>query len=86
MSKLFIDKDFMMKEFGRLNLEKDIQLTDEQIDALNELQGKGRIFLCYICEHVPPSADRSAAIRSFRTAIWQANQAIIHDWPSESGS
>lgn len=77
----------------RLNLNQATEATDEQIKDVMDYhewneqkiaQGvKVREALAQalkvIIENVPPSADRSAAIRKIRDARMDCNSAITHD-------
>ena len=75
------------------NLSQATSITDEQLDSVMayhpwtpEQIAKGKIVrdalsaaLKAIIENVPPSADRSAAIRKIRDARMDANSAITHN-------
>lgn len=53
--------------------------TDAQTAVGNLIRNSLGIALKVIIENVPPSADRSAAIRKLRDARMDCNSAITHD-------
>ena len=50
--------------------------TDGQIPKYQKLREAGRLVVLVMMEVCPPSADRTAAIRYIRQAIWTANASI----------
>lgn len=53
--------------------------TDAQQIALVEVRGQAAQLARCIVEHVPPCADRSAALRKLRECVMTANAAIVLD-------
>lgn len=53
--------------------------SEDQIERMQGLRECGKSLCELIIQSVPNSADRSAAIRSLRLAIMQANVAIAHE-------
>lgn len=51
--------------------------TDEQVARMNLLRAHALGFLRSILEGVPDCADRSAALRKVREALWTANAAVM---------
>lgn len=55
-------------------------LCEGQSNAMAMITLKAKEFVEAMLNHVPVSADRSAAIRYARLAAMQANASIAHEW------
>lgn len=51
--------------------------TPLQVISLHEVREAAKTFCSILAAHVPPSADRSVAIRKLRECVMSANAAIV---------
>ena len=50
--------------------------TPEQLVAYNDIRQAAKIYAETVNKHVPDSADKTAAMRTIRNSVMQANLAI----------
>jgi hypothetical protein len=53
--------------------------SDAQVHAMEQVREMAKLLVKAIHRNVPPSADRTAAFRKIREAVWTVNHAIVHD-------
>ena len=53
--------------------------TEEQAQALERVREAAKVFAHVLNDNVPPSADRTAAMRKLRECVMTANAAIVLD-------
>lgn len=67
------------QELKELALFDCVELSEFKKSVMSSLRAHGKELAVIIMRSCPASADRSAAIRSLRLAIMQANASIVHD-------
>lgn len=55
--------------------------TPEQTENLKKMRAAATDFVTAVCENVPPSADRTVALRKIKEALMTANAALVAPWP-----